>query len=90
VTIESLKNIERILFLLKIERAKRPPHGLTATVGGRTTSYCNFHGLATTEGSQTTNSCIAHGLTTTEASQITSTSNGQNLKLKVLVATVAV
>jgi hypothetical protein len=83
VTTEAPKNTERILFLLKIERAERSPRGLTA-------NYYNFRGLTATEGSQTVNLCIAHGLTATEAGQTTSTSNGQISNLKVVVTTVTV
>jgi hypothetical protein len=45
--------------------------------------------LTTTEGSQTASLCIAHSLTATEAGQTANTYNGQNLKLNVVVATVA-
>jgi hypothetical protein len=90
VTIEAPKNTERIMFLLKIERAEGTPRGLTATDGGQTTSLCNFRGLTTTEGSQTANLYIAHGLTTTEAGQTSSTSNGRILNLNVAITTVKV
>jgi hypothetical protein len=90
VTTEAPKNTERILFLLKIERAERPPRGLTATEGGQAASPCNFHGQTATEGSQTANLCIAHGLTATEAGQTASTSNGRILNLKVVVTIVTV
>jgi hypothetical protein len=73
VSTEAPKNTEKILFLLKIEGAERPRHGLT-----------------TTEGSQTANLCIAHGLTATEADETASTSNGQILNLKIVIATVTV
>jgi hypothetical protein len=90
VTTEAPKNTERILFLLKIERAERPPRGLTSTECCQTASLCNFHGLTTTEESQTTNLYIAHGQTATEVGQTASTSNGQILDLKVAVTTVMI
>jgi hypothetical protein len=90
VTTEAPKNTERILFLLEIERAERPPHGLTTTEGGQTTSLCNFCGLTTMEGSQTANFCIAHGLTANEVDQTASTSNSQILNLNVVIITLMV
>jgi hypothetical protein len=54
VTTEAPKNTERILFLLKIEKAERAPRGLTATEGGHTASYYNLRSLTTTEAGQTT------------------------------------
>jgi hypothetical protein len=66
------------------------PRGQAITKGGQIACLCNFHGFTTMEESQTANLCIVHGLTATEADQTTSTSNDQNLKLKVVVATVMV
>jgi hypothetical protein len=90
VTTEATKNTKRILFLLKIERVERLPHGLTATEGCQTATLCNFHCLTATEGSQTANLYKAHGLTTTEAGQTASTSNGRISNLKVVITTVMV
>jgi hypothetical protein len=90
VTTKAPKNTERILFLLKIERVERPPHGLTAAEGGQTASLCNFRGLTATEGSQIANLCIAHGLTATKAGQTANTSNGLISNLKVVLTTLTV
>jgi hypothetical protein len=43
------KILKESYFYWKIEKAKRPPHGMTATEGGQIASYCNLHGLTTTE-----------------------------------------
>jgi hypothetical protein len=83
VDTEAPKYTERILFLLKIYTVERPTCGLTTTKVGQTASYCNVCGLTAIEGRQTARLCNAHGLTA-------NTSSGQNLKLKVVVATVAV
>jgi hypothetical protein len=78
------------MFLLKIERDERPPHGLTATEGGQTASLYKFCGMTATEGSHTANLCIAHGVTATEADQTASISNGRISNLKVAVTTATV
>jgi hypothetical protein len=91
---ERLLNHRKILkessILLKTKRAKRHARGLTATEGGQITSYCNIHGLTAIEGNQAASLYIAHGTTTTEAGQTASTSNGWNLKLKVVISSMAV
>jgi hypothetical protein len=64
VTIETPENNERTLFLLKEEKAERPPRSLTFTEGNYTTNLCNTSGLTTTEESQTASLCNAHDLIT--------------------------
>jgi hypothetical protein len=84
-----IKNNERILFLLKIERVEWPPHGLIATKAGLTISATGAVWPSGVVG-LTASFYITHGLTTWDVSQTVNTSNGRFLKLKIIVASVVV